>query len=291
MAVAIPPVRPRTLVSQLKEQLRPFCPQPVLNWREEVYFRKYGEIELHLVEFLCDRRRDGIDVGAADGCYLYWLRRYARQVIAFEPLPAHAEALVNKFGASVTVRNLALSRGAGKGILRIPEIDGILTHGCASLSPMANGPDAPTHRDIEVRTAALDEIYHGDVGFMKIDVEGFEEAVLDGAVKTINRCRPNLLIELEERYSAGGVVRVAAWLGRFGYQGFYVRPGCLAPIDTFDIQTMQRLQDSPSLTGELSERQRFPLYINNFLFLAADGLSQRRAKIDARLARLSAPPR
>ena len=286
MAVAIPPVRPRSFVSQLKDQLRPFCPQPVLNWREEVYFRKHGEIELHLVEFLCDRRRDGIDVGAADGCYVYSLRRHARHVLAFEPLPSHAEALVNKFGASVTVRNLALSRGAGKGILRIPEIDGILTHGCASLSPLASGADAPIHRDIEVRTAALDEIYQGDVGFMKIDVEGFEDAVLDGAVKTIGRCRPNLLIELEERWSAGSIARVAKWLGRLGYQGFYVRPSRLEPIETFDIRTMQRPQDSPALTSELSQRERFPRYINNFLFLAADGLPQRRARIDARLARL-----
>jgi FkbM family methyltransferase len=285
MAVAIPHVRHRSFVSEVKQQLRQYCPQPVLNWREEVYYRKYGEIELHLVEFLCDRRRDAIDVGAHEGCYVYWLRRYARHVIAFEPLPALAEGLVNKFGASITVRNLALSRGAGKAILRIPQIDGILIQGCASLSPSVNA-DVPTHRDIEVRTAALDEIYQGDVGFIKIDVEGFEDSVLDGAVKTIDRCHPNLLIEIDERMSAGGIARLSEWLGRFDYQGFYVRPHRLVPIETFDIETMQRPQDLTSLTAELSERERFPLYINNFLFLAADGLSRRHAKIDARLARL-----
>jgi FkbM family methyltransferase len=284
MAVAIPHVRHRSFVSEVKQQLRRYCPQPVLNWREELYYRKYGEIELHLVEFLCDRRRDAIDVGAHEGCYVYWLRRYARHVIAFEPLPALAEGLVNKFGASITVRNLALSRGTGKAILRIPQIDGILVQGCASLSPSVDAV-APTHRDIEVRTAALDEIYQGDAGFIKIDVEGFEDSVLDGGVKTIDRCRPNLLVEIDERMWGGGIARVSKWLGRFGYQGFYVRPNRLVPIETFDIETMQRPQDV-ALTAELSERERFPLYINNFLFLAADGLSKKRAKIDARLARL-----
>jgi FkbM family methyltransferase len=284
MAVAISHVRHRSFVSEIKQQLRQFCPQPVLNWREEVYYRKYGEIELHLVEFLCDRRRDAIDVGAHEGCYVYWLRRHARHVIAFEPLPMLAEAIVNKFGASITVRNLALSREAGKAILRIPQVDGILIQGCASLSPTVNA-DLPTHRDLEVRTAALDEIYQGDVGFMKIDVEGFEDSVLDGAVKTIDRCRPNLLIEIDERMSAGGIARVSRWLNRFDYQGFYLRPRRLAPIETFDIETMQRPQNVASLTAELSERERFPIYINNFLFLAADGLSKRLAKIDARLAR------
>ncbi len=285
MTVAIPHARHRSFVSEVKQQLRPFCPQQVLNWREEIYYRRYGEIELHLVEFLCDRRRDAIDVGAHEGCYVYWLRRYARHVIAYEPLPVLAEALVNKFGASITVRNLALSREAGKAVLRVPLIDGILVQGCASLSPSVNA-DVPTHRDIEVRTAALDEIYRGDVGFMKIDVEGFEDSVLDGAVKTIDRCRPNLLIEVDERMAPAGIARVSKWLGRFDYQGFYVRPNRLVPIETFDIETMQRPQDVASLTAELSERERFPVYINNFLFLGADGLSKRLAKIDARLARL-----
>lgn len=285
MTVAIPHARHRSFVSEVKQQLRPFCPQQVLNWREEIYYRRYGEIELHLVEFLCDRRRDAIDVGAHEGCYVYWLRRYARHVIAFEPLPVLAEALVNKFGASITVRNLALSREAGKAVLRIPLIDGILVQGCASLSPSVNA-DVPTHRDIEVRTASLDEIYRGDVGFMKIDVEGFEDSVLDGAVKTVDRCRPNLLIEIDERMAPGGIARVSKWLGRFDYQGFYVRPNRLVPIETFDTEAMQRPQDVASLTAELSDRERFPVYINNFLFLAADGLSKRLARIDARLARL-----
>jgi len=286
MAIAVSRTRHRSLVSEFKEQLRPFCPQPVLNWREEVYYHKYGEIELHLVEFLCDRRRDAIDVGAHEGCYVYWLRRYARHVIAFEPLPKCAEALVTKFGTSITIRNLALGQEAGKAILRIPEIDGALVPGCASLSPSGNGAEASGHLDIEVRTAPLDEIYQGDVGFIKIDVEGFEEAVLDGAIKTIDRCRPNLLIEILERWTPGGIARISKWLGRFGYQGYYVRPNGLMALETFNLETMQRPEDHPPLAAELSDRERFPPYIYNFLFLAPDGLPQRRARIDARLARL-----
>jgi len=286
MAIAIPHPRHRSFVSEVKEHLRPYCPQSVLNWREEVYYRKYGEIELHLVEFLCDRRRDALDIGAHEGCYIYWMRRYARHVIAFEPLPYCVEALRTKFGDSITIRNMALSRETGKAMLRIPEIDGVLVPGCASLSPSGNGTDAASHRDIEVRTAALDEIYQGDVGFMKIDVEGFEEGVLDGAAKTIARCHPNLLIEILERWTPGGIARISKWLGRFGYQGFYVRPDRLMPLETFNIETMQRLEDHPPLTAELSERERFPPYIYNFVFLAPDGLSRTCARINARLPRL-----
>lgn len=49
---------------------------------------------------------------------------------------------------------------------------------------------------------------------------------------------------------------------------------------------MQRPQNHPPLTAELSERERFPPFIYNFLFFPPDGLSEKWAEIDARLSRL-----
>lgn len=46
----------------------------------------------------------------------------------------------------------------------------------------------------------------------------------------LDRCRPNLLIEILDRMSPGGIARISKSLGRFGYQGFYVRPNGLVPI-------------------------------------------------------------
>ena len=40
-----------------------------------------------------------------------------------------------------------------------------------------------------------------NVGFIKIDVEGHEHAVLEGATKTIKRNMPNLLVEMEEKHN------------------------------------------------------------------------------------------
>ncbi len=42
----------------------------VLNWREARFYAKYGEVELHLLDLLCRRDRDAIDVGANDGSYV-----------------------------------------------------------------------------------------------------------------------------------------------------------------------------------------------------------------------------
>ena len=42
------------LVREGKRAIKSILPQPVLNWREVQYYEKYGEIELHILEFLCD---------------------------------------------------------------------------------------------------------------------------------------------------------------------------------------------------------------------------------------------
>jgi hypothetical protein len=82
----------RGLYREARQALRSLSPQALLNWRESRYYGRYGEVELHLLEFLCRRDRDAIDVGANDGSYVHFLRRHARHVIAFEPMPVLARA-------------------------------------------------------------------------------------------------------------------------------------------------------------------------------------------------------
>ena len=62
------------LYRESRQALRSFCPQAVLNWREARFYARYGEVELHLLEFLCRRDQDAIDVGANDGSYVHYLR-------------------------------------------------------------------------------------------------------------------------------------------------------------------------------------------------------------------------
>ncbi|HYD07819.1 MAG TPA: FkbM family methyltransferase, partial [Reyranella sp.] len=113
----------------------------------------------------------------------------------------------------------------------------------------------------------LDDVYSGTCGFIKIDVEGHEQAVLDGAVQTITRCRPRMLVEVDDRLSPGGLGRARAYFDRLGYRGLFVHQGQLKPIDRFSVQTMQDQANLPSLTAALTNRQRFGSYIYNFIFL------------------------
>ena len=272
--------------SEARQALRAFCPQPLLNWREARFYGRYGEVELHLMEFLCRRDADALDVGANDGSYVHYMRRHARHVIAFEPMPMLATVLRQKFPRGVTVQEMALSDHMGSIELRMPVVDGVLVTGCATVSDKASAT-YPGYQGVDVPMERLDDIYSGPCGFIKIDVEGHQQAVLDGAVETIKRCQPRMLVELEERLSPGGLGRARAYFDRLGYRGLFVYQGQLKPIDRFSVRTMQDQTNLPSLTAALTERQRFGRYVYNFIFLPPNEPESTVEKIAERLRALA----
>jgi len=271
------------LLQRTKAAVRGLCPKPLLLWREARYFERHGERELRLLRHLCLRDRDAIDVGANVGSYIHFMKRHARRVYAFEPVPGLAEALQRKFAPRVVVRNMALSREAGTAVLRIPVVAGAPVTGLASLDSAALADGG--FEEIEVPTRPLDEIFAGDVGFIKIDVEGHEEAVLDGAAKTIARCRPRLLVEIEENREPGALTRIRAFLRRFNYRGYFLHGRTVWTVEAFDAETMQRPEDIVDFrAGAL--RMDFDRYVNNFLFLADEEAEPLRARLESALRRL-----
>lgn len=268
-----------------KHAVQALLPQAVLNWREARYLQKYGEIEMRLVDLLCRGDEDAIDVGANCGGYVHFMRRHARHVVAVEPVPEFARLLRAKFADDVIVEPIALSDRAGEVELYIPVIDGVRICGGSSIALSAVTGYAM--RDvIRIRTARLDELYKGTVGFIKIDVEGHEQAVLEGAVATLRRCRPRLLIEIDERLSAGGMARTVAFLAGLGYRGYYVHAGRLHDIETFSAAALQKRSDMPDMTAMLRERAPLVDYVNNFIFLPLGEPAETTMAIRDRLARL-----
>ncbi len=266
-----------------KSAVRGLCPRSVLLWREARYFEKHGERELRLLRHLCLRDRDAVDVGANVGSYVHFMRRYARRVYAFEPVPWLAEALAEKFAPRVVVRNIALSRESGTAVLRIPVIGGAEITGLASLAGAAGPVSACT--EIAVATHPLDEVFAGDAGFIKIDVEGHEQAVLDGAARTIRRCRPRLLIEIEEHRTPGALGHIGAFMRRFNYRGFFLRHHAVWPVEEFDAATMQRPADIADFRAS-ARRTAFDRYVNNFLFVADEEAAPLCLRLEATLRRL-----
>src|SRR5205823_431391 len=116
---------------------------------------------------------------------------------------------------------------------------------------------------LEVPVKKLDDYRFDQVGFIKIDVEGHEQAVIEGAFETIARSKPVILVEVEEGRNPGAVARMQTALAKLGYAGHFYAHGVKQPIETFDVarhQPADLVWNSARYT-----RRTFPL-VNNFLF-------------------------
>src|SRR5947208_1003151 len=87
--------------------------------------------------------------------------------------------------------------------------------------------------EFEVETRRIDDYDMPDVGFIKIDVESHELAVLEGAAATLARHTPNLLIECNEEHQPDAVERLGAWLDAHEYSAVFVDGRELRPIDEY----------------------------------------------------------
>jgi len=135
-----------------------------------------------------------VDIGCHKGEILELFIRYAPKGkhFAFEPIPYYYEKLKTKF-PSVNVLNYALSDKSGKQkffwIKDKPAYSGL------SKRKFSNADNQI--QEINVETKKLDEIIPENIKikFIKIDVEGAELKVLQGAEKIIERDKPVIAFE------------------------------------------------------------------------------------------------
>lgn len=190
-----------------------------------------GEAEIRLLQYFADSERNSVDVGANKGVYTWFLRNCSRKVYAFEPNPKLYRLLKRIEGGNVAVAPVALSDASGQAVFRLPRRRGRYSNQAGTLRTVNLEED---FEEFTVDTRRLDDLALGDIGFIKIDVEGFEQQVLDGARQTIARDRPVLLIELEERFTGQPIESSVARVESMGYRGMFLRRGRLTAVTEFD---------------------------------------------------------
>lgn len=213
------------------------------------------EREAFCLRFLCDPTRLAIDIGGLEGQYTAIALAYSKRCYTFEPQPQRAAQirhLLGRVADRVVVEQVALSDRAGVTTMKVPRHD----PGKATIAPSNPLENLSDIEEIEVRCRRLDEYKLRDVGFMKIDVEGHEEAVIKGAEETITLNKPNLLIEIEERHNVGGLARLSALFKDWGYESHFMTKNGIHPLSDFSLREHQ---GDPQLAG--TDR-----YINNFIF-------------------------
>ena len=230
-----------------------------------------GEHEFGVIGQFCDSSKISIDVGAAEGLYLYVLQKRSAGCVAFEPNPSSYRHLKKCF-AGLRLESCALSSASGESELRIPVVNQIPYCGFGTIE-RENDVDIFLYQEprrISVPVRTLDSFGFENVGMIKIDVEGHEWDVICGAVETIERSRPNLMVEIEERHKKGNFTKISKFLEARGYQAFFLKDGRLRPTATFDFATMQ----NPD--GEI----RPGIYYNNFFFLSSPPRDVRPAAVE-----------
>ena len=158
---------------------------------------KYGEISRGEVIFLSQLIHPGmtvIEVGANIGVLTVPFARLVRpggKVVAFEPQHIIYQMLCGNLALNAIDNVVAHNSAAGRtvGCITVPPIDYAQpgNFGGVSVGACAEGETAPL---VTINSLALSRC-----DFMKIDVEGMELAVLEGASKTLQSFRPRLYVE------------------------------------------------------------------------------------------------
>lgn len=208
------------------------------------------EPELRLVAALCRNDRASADVGVLWGEYALEMSRHSKRCYAFEPNPEQVRFLERAFrGRAIRVMPTALSNRPGRVTLRVPT--SIRGHG--TIEPRNVLGARATEWSVEA--SRLDDHLLEPLGLVKIDVEGHELAVLEGMAGVLDRDRPRLIVEIEDRFNRGNGGSILSLLRAHGYRPNVWDGSSLRVIQSYDDAAVLRMFAGP------------PKRANNYIFV------------------------
>ena len=128
----------------------------------------------------------------------------------------------------------------------------------------------------------LDEYNFSDVNFIKIDVEGHEHEVIEGARETIKKFKPTMVIEMEEKHNQIPIEEQISSVEKMGYQCCVFINETIIKIKEIDLDKFHRnpktkiliclilfftLVKSILLDHQKLELLTFPCYHQKIIFL------------------------
>jgi FkbM family methyltransferase len=206
------------------------------------------------------------DIGANKGEYIFAAEKYlpSKQIYAFEPNPKLFKRLQTLFPA-IHSSDIALSDRNEQAVFKIPTINGQEDDTLGSLGTDTKLDNETSSELVQVKCLTLDTFLKEQGGkladCLKIDVEGFELAVLKGARHTISGHFPLMLLEIEKRHHPGKtVLELINEINAFAPEG-----------KSYEVFFFDNLQHRIiPVVGEPSQEKKdwgTRNYINNFLFV------------------------
>jgi FkbM family methyltransferase len=214
------------------------CPRSRVGWNLFV-FGCYDPQLQRIMKRLITPGSVVLDVGANIGWHTLFAARLAGTagtVHAFEPNPyvrAELQLNISSNGLdNVKVWDTALSNANGTALFNAPQVSSLAAGDGSLRVPLA---ESELSSRIDVKTCQLDTMDLGlaRLDFIKIDVEGHEAAVFEGAIKTIGQFRPVIAFE----YISGDLtdaITISRLLSSMDYH-FYGYNDRQVPRPIFDL--------------------------------------------------------
>ena len=165
-----------------------------------------------------------LECGAHHGCTAILLSRWVGEtgkVVCFEPMPANCE-IIRKNIELNQLRNVTLVPQA------VGESPGVVTIDVTSNAAVRN-----SRHGIQVTKTVVDAYADLRPTVLKIDVEGFEQHVLQGATKVL-ATRPKIALELHPEHLAqygSSLEEILALLRGLGYRMWLQRDDANEPVE------------------------------------------------------------
>lgn len=185
-----------------------------------IRYGEFSESEVELFRLLLQPGMVVLDIGANIGCHTIPIAEMVGEegrVYAFEPQRIVFQTLC----ANVALHNLKnvfalnMALGSEPGQILVPPID------YASPDNFGGISLGITEEGESVDLLRLDDLNIPECAFIKIDVEGMERQVLDGARELIERDRPWLYVENDREEKSDALIRL---IHSLGYDLFWHRP-------------------------------------------------------------------
>lgn len=191
--------------------------------RALIDYGEFSELESQVILQLLPENGTAIEVGANIGAHTVALARKAGprgRIYAFEPQPVIFQNLCANLAlnglTNVYPHNQACGAGASR--MRFPDINYAVSgnFGGVSLDML---PDVQTGMMIDI--VPLDELNLRRCDLLKIDAEGMEHAVIEGAHKLIETCSPILYVENDRPEKSEELI---ANILQLGYRAWWHTP-------------------------------------------------------------------
>jgi FkbM family methyltransferase len=192
----------------------------------------YGEFSEREIELFAQLVRPGmtvVDAGANIGAHTLFFASVVGadgRVFAFEPQRALYQILCGNVAFNLQTNVVAVQAGLGaeEGTITVPKIDygrgG--NFGGVALGKYEGGEEVPLRK--------LDSYALTSCHLIKIDVEGMEKAVLEGARATLERQKPLLYVENDRKEKSSELIR---WLFDHDYRLYWHTPRMFNPENFF----------------------------------------------------------